>query len=87
MYVDDEGLRWAVRETQSIVANTSGHPELYPAVELVCLDDSALKKEIRLASATTFHDFKTQFGDYGVSELIKVVKSTFRELEERGTEG
>ena len=81
MYVDDEGLRWAVRETQGVVANASGHAEVHAAVELVCLDDSALRKEIRLDTATSFHDFKAQFGDIGVTELIRVVKGTFLDYE------
>ncbi len=81
VYVDDEGLRWAARPTHTVNVSPSGHAEVRAAVEFVCLDDSALRKEIQLGSATNFQEFRAQYGDVGVGELIKAVKGTFLDYE------
>ncbi len=81
VHIDDEGLRWAVRPTQVVSITASGSPDVQAAIELVCLDDSALRKEIHLSSPTDFQDFKAQYGDVGVGELIKAVKATYLDYE------
>jgi len=81
LHVDDEGLRWAVRPMKAVGVTASGDTEVRSAIELVCLDDSALRKEIQLASGTNFEEFKAQYGEIGLRELIKAVKGTYLNYE------
>lgn len=78
---DDEGLEWTFRQVQAVRADANGRPQHVPAVELICLDDSALRKEVLLQDSDTLDNLLRTHGTAGVGELIIAVKSTFREYE------
>jgi hypothetical protein len=72
---DDEGLRWVVRRLPPTL------PETVALVEVICLDDSALKREIVLRPETVYDDAKLMAPFDVDTELVKLVKSTFRAYE------
>lgn len=84
IHVDEEGLRWAARSVQAVRLDPNGDPGLQDAMELVCLDDSALRKEVRGAELSTLVDFEKQFGELGMGALVTVVKSTYRDFKPQG---
>jgi len=72
---DSEGLRWVIREHR-----TSSQPAVH-SIEVLCLDDSALRKDILLSAEVVFTDLKTLTGDMGPDAIIEIVKRTFRDYE------
>jgi hypothetical protein len=76
-FVDEEGLNWTYRQVQTLRLDTAGHPVRLPAVELICLDDSALRKEVLLADGSVLDNFLAQYGSGAISELVTTVKSMF----------
>lgn len=79
IYTDEEELQWTIRQTTVVRTGPSGS-EASPAVQLVCLSDSAMKRDILLQDSHTYDD-ALQFWGRGINEeLIRVVKSTFKEL-------
>lgn len=80
---DDEDLRWAYRKTRTVSVE-DGAPGLKDGLELLCLDDSALKGVIPFKDADTRADFLAMHGGEGVRELVKLLKSTYLERSEPG---
>jgi len=73
-FTDDDGLRWAVRRTRVKRVTRSGIVE-HPAVDVICLDDSALRNEILLENDATYDD-ALRWATFDINgELAKVVKS------------
>ena len=81
---DDEDLNWVVRPTQ-VVRIHEGKPEIHSGVEAICLDDSALRKEITLSPEDTFDDLMRVWGQEGLRALVEGVKSLYEELPDDGT--
>lgn len=73
VYEDPDGLRWIIIETLS-----AGDRPI-KSVEVICLDDSALRKDILLRAETDYADLRAVTGDAGPLALIDAVKRTFRE--------
>ncbi len=73
---DEEGLRWILRQTELVRIGPGGAANV-PGVELVCLDDSALRKEVLLGTASRFDYFVSMMGDEGKLKLIRAVKGMF----------
>lgn len=80
---DEEGLSWTFRPTTMKSRNRDGHIHDLPAVELICLDDSALRGVIELDDPDTLHDLKATLGDLGLSELVAVVKGEYPDLSDK----
>jgi hypothetical protein len=79
---DEEGLDWTYRPATMKSRDRDGRISDVPAVELICLDDSALRGFIELADDDTLNDVRTTLGDIGLIELMKVVKAEFPDLGE-----
>lgn len=79
-FVDQEGLRWITRQTRSVRRTQEG-AQPSPAVEVICLDDSALRKLIFLQDEATYQD-AVQFGPADIDEaLVRAVKDTFDDVD------
>ena len=78
-FTDNEGLEWVVQPT-TLVRQTEAGPKILPAVEVICLQDSALRKKILLQDETTYVDAKLTSAMNIDEGLISVVKSTYEEL-------
>lgn len=78
-YVDSEGLRWVIRPTKVLrQEQTKVVPR--PAVEVICLDDSAMRKEVLLKDESTYADAKLlSIGDIDEA-IVNAVKETFEPL-------
>lgn len=77
---DDEGLEWVIQPTTA-VRRTAAGPQKLPAVEVICLDDSALRKEILLKDENTYI-YAQQESAMDIDQgLVSVVKSTYEELD------
>ncbi len=75
-FIDNDGLRWVIRRTTAVRRSPAG-VETKPAVEVICLDDSALRKEVLLQDEGTYND-ATAFAVGDIDEgLVEAVKSTF----------
>jgi|SRR3990172_593671 len=73
-FTDEEGLRWAVRRTRAQRVTRTG-VMVHPAVEVICLDDSALQKEILLENDATYDD-ALLWAPFDINhELATLVKS------------
>lgn len=79
MIVDRDGLTWAIQVSQ-VIRLRDGEPTTVPAIEFLCLDDSALEGEILAKDFTTLADFRAAHGEDGLVELIEAVKEQYREL-------
>lgn len=77
--VDDEGLRWVVRQSRAVRLE-EGVPVDRPALELICLDDSALRKEVLGADEVTLDAFVRSHGALGLGAVVAAIKSTFLDL-------
>lgn len=75
---DDEGLRWATKRGQTFVINES--PEQRPSLDLVCLDDSALKTEIAFQDDNAIDQYLAAGREEKLRELILLVKGTYVDL-------
>jgi hypothetical protein len=78
--VDEEGLRWAFQDLTSARIRASGVVEAGAAVEVICLDDSALRRTVPFEDPTTWQDFTRQHGDFAKRALIDSVRSLFMNL-------
>lgn len=80
-YIDDEDLRWVVRAVRT-VRKSGGGIEERPALEVICLDDSALHKEVFLDDEFTYEDAK-RFGPGDIDAgLVSAVKGLFEPFPE-----
>jgi hypothetical protein len=73
---DDEGLEWAYRPLTLGTVLPDGSVEESPAVEFVCLDDSALKGTLRLSDASVLESLKAQHGDVGLQAIVATIKKS-----------
>jgi len=78
-FTDNEGLEWVVQPT-TLVRQTEAGPKVLPAVDVICLQDSALRKEILLQHDTTYVDARLTSAMNIDEALISVVKSTYEGL-------
>ncbi len=72
--VDADGLRWVVRKLPS---NKEGAK---PTLEVACLDDSALRRQILLQDDDTSDNLNAMTGHLGELALVESVKKTFLEF-------
>lgn len=77
---DEEGLGWVLRQTELVRVGPGGATNV-PGVELVCLDDSALRKEVLLGIPSRFDYFASMMGDEVKLKLIRAVKGVFPDYE------
>ena len=77
---DEEGLRWILKQTEVVRVGPGGATNV-PGVELICLDDSALRKEVLLGTPSRFDYFVSMVGDEGKLKLIRAVKGMFPDYE------
>ncbi len=78
-FTDSEGLRWVIRPDR-IVQVTEGGPAVVDACEFVCLDDSALRKDVALLGRT-LDELKAGPNDALRAEIVLRLKGTFEEFE------
>lgn len=76
--VDDEGLKWVVRPSR-VVRLEGGRAVEKQALEFICLDDSALRKEVSEAQDFTLEAFRARHGDAGLKAVVQTIKGTFIE--------
>jgi hypothetical protein len=50
-------------------------------MDFVCLDDSALRRNVLFLDSNTYDQFTETWGSTGDAELIKHIKSTFEEVQ------
>jgi hypothetical protein len=77
--VDAEGLTWAFRPAESILAGHTG-PTKVPAIELICLDDSAMRSVIPFKNLSTLSEYEAARGEVGLHELVNFVKSNYQDF-------
>ena len=77
---DEEGLRWILKQTELVRIGPGGATNV-PGMELVCLDDSALRKEVLLGIPSRVDYFMSMMGDEGKLKLIRAVKGMFPDYE------
>ena len=75
--VDDEDLRWAVKESPLLTQTLFGAQVM---VRVTCFDDSALRSDMLLESPTTWGDFKAARGADGLRDLVVAVKASYKDL-------
>ena len=76
---DEEHLRWVVRK-QHVRAPALGMSAPDAFLQVICLDDSALRRDVLLQYSTTFDDFQRYVGDEAGRQLVLSVKGSFEEL-------
>jgi hypothetical protein len=76
IHVDEERLRWSVKPARIVQRSTSG-PHLRNALEIVCLDDSALHMILGLATSSTCDEVKNSAAFDIDEDLVRLVKSVF----------
>ena len=79
-FTDSEGLRWVVRPAKIVRAASGAAPGVVEAAEFVCLDDSALRKDVAL-SGHTIEELKSGTQVALLAEIVDRIKSTFEEYE------
>ena len=73
-FTDTEGLRWVVRQVVVKRVTRGGIVE-HPAVEAICLDDSALRDEVLLENNATYQE-ALKWATFDINEeLADLVKS------------
>lgn len=78
-FTDREGLRWVVRRSELVQHQDVG-VSARPAVELICLDDSALRQTVLLEESHTYDDAE-RFAPADINEaLIAAVKGRYEDL-------
>ena len=75
---DDEGLTWVVIAVTGI-QRRDGQLVKAPAAKCVCLDDSALQREVGLDRDETLRDLISMHGGEGLKALIETVKSLYED--------
>lgn len=75
LVTDEEGLRWALRPTQT-VSHTSQGLATSPGIDCVCLDDSALRKDVAIEGGD-LDSLVRLHGEAGLEAIISAVKSVF----------
>ena len=83
--LDDEGLRWAVK-TIEVQPNSAGAYRPDALVEVVCLDDSAMRRELLIEMKSLPEVLSGGDRAHQSKELVQVVKATYHDLnpENRG---
>ena len=81
IYTDDENLRWVVRPTETVRLSESGALATSEGVEFICLDDSALRKELLLTGGQSFGAFRSKLGELDLPAIVNGIKSTFLDYE------
>lgn len=77
---DGEGLRWIVRYKKlPRQLQIVGQPDAL--LHVVCLDDSALRRDVFLQDSNVYSDLIDYVGDEAAMNVILAVKSTFEKLE------
>mgnify|MGYP001595158171 CR=1 FL=1 len=79
IFADKEGLQWTIRPSTAVRQGVHG-PESVPAVEVVCLDDSALARQVLMDTPETYQDaLRVAVPDIRQA-LVEEVKRTFEDL-------
>jgi hypothetical protein len=73
---DDEGLRWALRSGEVVIANADGTTTWTPSAEFICFDDSALRGDVPLVGFT-FDEFRKVSDKRRLAEIAEQVKKRF----------
>ncbi len=86
IYTDDEHLRWAVRPTRAIHLDEGGRPVAASGVEFICLDDSALRKEVFLGAAQIREDPRSMVQGLDLARIVGEIKATFQDYDPQSDE-
>ncbi len=81
IYTDDEKLRWALRPSRSIHLDETGKIAASEGVEFICLDDSALRKEVLLAGGQGFDAFRSKVHALDLATIVSGIKATFTDYD------
>jgi len=79
-FVDSENLEWVYAQTTSTRVGQDRSVFLTESIELICLDDSALRRTIQFDRPETRGDFLASQGPRGLQELVISVKSLYENL-------
>jgi hypothetical protein len=81
---DQEDLRWVIRQTAvmrlEVGENAVKRQAKSPAIDVVCLDDSALHQQILWGSPVSFEEGARLAAMDLAAEIVLLVKSSFEEL-------
>lgn len=86
IFTDDEGLRWAARPTQTIRVDDGGAPVTFEGIDFLCLDDSALRKEVSLPPGFSAASFRSKARPGDLARIVGAIKATYREYEPEADE-
>lgn len=81
IYTDDEKLRWALRPSRSIQLDETGKIAASEGVEFICLDDSALRKEVLRAGGQGFDAFRSKVHALDLATIVSGIKATFTDYD------
>jgi len=76
---DEEGLRWVINKNR--IQKVPEYLQPFSSMEFVCLDDSALRRNILFQDSNAYDRFAETRGSTGDEQLIKHIKSSFEEVE------
>jgi hypothetical protein len=74
IHTDEENLRWAVRASRAVRLDEGGRPLQSSGLEFICLDDSALRKEVLVEGG---HTVNVQQLD--LAAIVRDIKATFQD--------
>lgn len=77
--IDDEGLNWTFRRSTAVRQSSEGLITV-PAIDVVCLDDSAMARQVGMEGYTSFDAFVAALGQVGLAALVAAVKSMYEDL-------
>lgn len=72
---DEDGLPWVYRPAE-VVAVQQGEIRTGPGIEVICLHDSALRREV-WGGADDYDAIIQELGEEGIADVIRAVKSLF----------
>lgn len=80
VFIDETGLRWILKSIR--LPNFGNSGKLHYGVEVICLDDSAIRKTIGMSTEFTLIDFIQTWGLEAKKELIGIVDQEYKNLNE-----
>jgi hypothetical protein len=86
IFTDEEGLRWSAHPTQALRLEGGRDPVISEGIEFVCLDDSALRKEISLPPGSSPATFRSESKPRDFARIVEAIKATYREYEPQADE-
>jgi hypothetical protein len=81
IYTDAENLRWTVHPTRTIQLDETGELVSSEGAEFICLDDSALRKEVLLVGGQSFDTFRSRVQGLDPAGIVSAIKATFMDYD------